>query len=182
LRRWRSEDFRPFAAMNADPIVMEYYPSTLSGVESATLVERIEAGFDIHGFGLWAVEVPGEAAFIGYIGLSPVNLDVPFAPAVEVGWRLARPFWGRGLATEGASTAIAFAFGELSFAQVVSFTSVGNVRSRKLMARVGMQRDPREDFDHPMLPEGDPLRLHVLYRLDRGSWRNFGPNRGPGTA
>jgi RimJ/RimL family protein N-acetyltransferase len=177
LRRWRSEDLPPFAAMNADPVVMENYPSTLSEAESAALIERIEAGFDAHGFGLWAVEVPGEAAFIGYIGLSPVELDVHFAPAVEVGWRLARPYWGMGLATEGASAAIAFAFGELSLAQVVSFTAQGNLRSRKVMARVDMQHDPGEDFDHPMLPEGSPLRRHILYRLDLARWCDARPER-----
>lgn len=175
LRRWRSEDLEPFAAMNADPVVMEYMPARLSAAESVALIERIEAGFNANGYGLWAVEVASEASFAGFVGLSPVDLDVPFAPAVEVGWRLARAFWGRGIATEAASAAVAFGFRERGLVQIVSFTAAGNLRSRGVMRRIGMRRDSREDFDHPLLTAGDPLLRHVLYRMDRARWREAHP-------
>jgi RimJ/RimL family protein N-acetyltransferase len=170
LRRWRPADLPPFAALNADPDVMEYLPGTLSSAESAALIERIEAGFEANGYGLWAVELPGEASCIGFVGLAPVDLDVFFAPAVEVGWRLARSFWGRGLATEGARAALAFGLQVCDLPEVVSFTAERNGRSRAVMERLGMRRDPGEDFDHTLLGEADPLRCHVLYRLDRASW------------
>ena len=157
--------------MNADSEVTEYLPSALSYPESAALVGRIEAGFEVHGYGLWAVEVLGEAPFIGFVGLSPVELAVPFTPAVEVGWRLARPFWGRGFATEAALVAVAFGFEQYGLREIVSFTAEGNLRSRRVMERVGMRRTPREDFDHPLLPEGDPLRRHILCRLRRAGQR-----------
>jgi RimJ/RimL family protein N-acetyltransferase len=166
LRRWRAEDLGPFAAMNADPVVMEHMPGPLSAAESAALVERIEAAFDANGYGLWAVEVKEEAPFVGFIGLSSVDLDMPFAPAIEVGWRLARDCWGRGIATEAASAAVAFGFRELGLVEIVSFTAAGNLRSRGVMERIGMRRDPRGDFDHPRLAAGDPLRRHVLYRIE----------------
>jgi RimJ/RimL family protein N-acetyltransferase len=172
LRRWRANDLEPFAALNGDPEVMEYLPGTLSTAQSDALIERIEAGFQVNGHGLWAVEMPEEASFIGFVGLSRVDFDVFFAPAVEVGWRLARAFWGRGLASEAARAALAFGFEQCGLAEVVSFTAAGNVRSRAVMERLGMRRDPREDFDHPQLAVGDPLRRHVLYRLERVGWEN----------
>jgi RimJ/RimL family protein N-acetyltransferase len=165
LRRWRSADLPALATINADPAAMELMPATLSLAESAALIERMEACFETHGYGLWAVEMPGEASCIGFVGLSPVDLNVPFAPAVEIGWRLARGFWGRGLATEAASRALAFGFGQRGLAEIVSFTAERNMRSRRVMERLGMHRDPREDFEHPLLAVGDPLRRHVLYRL-----------------
>ncbi len=180
LRRWRSEDLPPLAAMNADPAVMEHFPATLSAAESATSMERVEACFDAHGYGRWAVELPREAAFVGFVGLSPVDIDVPFAPAVEVGWRLARAFWGRGIATEAAAAAAAFGLRELQLAEVVSFAAVGNLRSRRVMERLGMRHDPAEDFDHPLLPAGDPLRRHVLYRLDRRATLSIRAGRAAG--
>ena len=167
LRRWRAEDLEPFAALNADPAVMGLMPATLSAAESAALIERIEAGFEANGYGLWALELPSQASCIGFVGLAPVELDVFFAPAVEVGWRLAHPFWGRGLATEGALAAIAFGFEQCDLREVVSFTVERNGRSRAVMERLGMQHDPAEDFDHPLLAEDDPLRRHVLFRLAR---------------
>jgi RimJ/RimL family protein N-acetyltransferase len=172
LRRWRLSDLPFFAAINADPAVMEFMPATLSAAESAALIERFEACFQDNGFGLWAVEVPGEADCIGFVGLAPVDFDVFFAPAVEVGWRLARSFWGRGLATEGAAAALAFGFEECCLPEVVSFTAEGNRRSRAVMGRLGMRRDTGEDFDHPRLAEGNPLRRHVFYRLDRVDWKS----------
>ena len=171
LRRWRDTDRRPFAALNADPLVMEHFPAPLRPEESDDLVDRIESGFEERGWGLWAVEVPGTATFAGFIGLNPAIFDARFTPAVEVGWRLAREHWGRGYATEGARAALSFGFDELALDEIVSFTSDGNTRSRRVMERLGMRRDPADDFENPNLPDGDPLRPHVLYRLDRESWQ-----------
>ncbi len=168
LRRWREADLDPFAAMNADPVVMEFFPRTLSVEESAAFIERIEACFDQHGYGLWAVEKiePGQP-LIGCIGLSPVEPDLPCAPAVEVGWRLSRAYWGRGYATEAASAVIAFGFDRIHLDEIVSLTASVNLRSQRVMERLGMKRDPHEDFQHPQLPVGHPARAHVLYRISR---------------
>ena len=170
LRRWRDSDLDPFAALNADPIVMEHFPARLTRAESDAMVERIEAGFRTRGFGNWAVEIPGVADFIGYVGLSVPSYDTPFMPAVEVGWRLDHRYWGKGYATEGARAALAFGFREAGLSEIVSFTVPANVRSWRVMERLGMTRDPADDFDHPMLPPGHPLRRHVLYRLSRSAY------------
>jgi len=164
LRRWRREDREPFAALNADPYVMQHFLSVLSPAESDALVDRIEAGFEEYGYGLWAVEVSGVAPFIGFIGLAAHGDEFPFGPAVEVGWRLARRYWDMGYATEGARAALrcgAEVFGVNDF---VSFTSKTNLRSQRVMRRLGMTRHERDDFDHPRIPVGHPLRPHVLYR------------------
>jgi RimJ/RimL family protein N-acetyltransferase len=173
LRRWRATDLEPFAAMNADPAVMEHFPAALSVRQSAAAVARIERCFQERGYGLWAVEVRGrgaediETSFAGFVGLEPVADErLAFAPAVELGWRLAQPLWGRGIATEAASAAMAFAFDELTLTELVSYTAVSNVRSQRVMRRLGMRRDPAEDFLHPGIPAGDPLAPHVLYRID----------------
>jgi ribosomal-protein-alanine N-acetyltransferase len=150
--------------MNADPEVMEFFPAPLSRAQSDDLVDRIEAGFDRDGFGLWALELRG-GGFIGFAGLARPEFEAPFTPAVEVGWRLARPAWGHGYATEAGRAALEYGFGPAALEEVVSFTSVVNTRSRAVMERLGMTRDPAEDFDHPRIPAGDPLRRHVLYRL-----------------
>jgi RimJ/RimL family protein N-acetyltransferase len=166
LRRWRSTDLEPLARINADPGVMEFFPRTLARHESAALIARFETGFVQRGYGLWALEIPGRASLAGFVGLSPVERDLPFAPAVEVGWRLARVHWGKGFATEAARAAVRFAFEELELRSLVSFTAAGNERSRRVMERLGMTRRREEDFEHPQLPGGDPLARHVLYRLD----------------
>jgi RimJ/RimL family protein N-acetyltransferase len=171
LRSWREEDREPFARMNADPRVMEFFPETLSRDESDALVDRAMAHFVTHGFGPWAAELRDTGAFIGYVGLSVPRFEAAFTPCVEIGWRLAAEHWGRGLATEGAGAVVERAFGELGLAEIVSFTSEGNVRSRRVMERLGMTRDAREDFDHPSIAEGHRLRRHVLYRLKRENWR-----------
>nr|WP_205830096.1 GNAT family N-acetyltransferase [Microbispora sp. CL1-1] len=165
MRRWREDDKEPFAALNADPVVMEHFPATLSREDSDALAERIEAGFDEHGFGLWAVEADGE--FIGFTGLSVPRFTAPFTPCVEIGWRLARSAWGRGYATEAARASLEDGFGRAGLTEVVSFTAVQNVRSQAVMRRLGMTHDPADDFDHPALPAGHPLRRHVLYRIRR---------------
>ena len=165
MRAWRRDDREPFAALNADPEVMRHFPSTLSRAKSDELADRIEDHFARHGFGLWAVEIPGVAPFAGYAGLSVPAFAAPFTPCVEIGWRLARAFWRQGYATEAARSVAVFAFETLRLPELVSFTVPDNAASRRVMEKLGMTRDPSEDFDHPSLPAGHPLRRHVLYRL-----------------
>jgi RimJ/RimL family protein N-acetyltransferase len=167
LRRWRESDREPFAALNADPAVMEHFPATLARADSDLLIDRIEARFDELGYALWAVEVVDGGAFAGFVGLAPATFEAHFTPAVEVGWRLAREHWGRGYATEAARAVLAFGFGQVGLDEIVSFTVPANVRSWSVMERLGMTRDPADDFDHPVIPPGHPLRRHVLYRLPR---------------
>lgn len=170
LRSWRDSDREPFARMNADPEVMEYMPRILDRAASDAFVDRIEAHLAAHGSGLWAVEVVGGAPFIGFVGLVHVGFEAPFTPAVEIGWRLARSAWGHGYATEAAHEACRVAFAELRLPELVSFTVPRNARSRAVMERLRMTHDPADDFDHPRLAEGDPLRRHVLYRLAASRW------------
>jgi RimJ/RimL family protein N-acetyltransferase len=167
LRDWRDSDRLPFAALNADPDVMESLPRLLSQDESDAMVQRILNHRDQHGFSLWAVEVPGIEPFIGFTGLTVPKFDAPFMPCVEIGWRLARHAWGQGYATEAALAALKFGFEDLGLASIVSFTVPLNRRSWRVMERIGMTRSPTEDFDHPLLPIGHPLSRHVLYRLQR---------------
>ena len=165
LRAWRPTDREAFAALNADPLVMEHLPAPLSRVESDQLADCIELAFEHPGPRLWAVEVGGGEPFIGFVGLSVPGFEAPFTPCVEVGWRLARAAWGHGYATEAARAAVADGFSRLGLDEIVSFTSRANARSQRVMQRLGMTRDPAEDFDHPRMPPGSPLRPHVLYRL-----------------
>lgn len=170
LREWKVEDRAPFAHMNRDPLVMEYFPSTLSEDQSNQLADRIDAHFAEYGFGLWAVELSGRSEFIGYIGLAVPRFEAAFTPCVEVGWRLAHAHWGRGLATEGAAAVVRNAFETLALGELVSFTAPANLRSRRVMEKLGMTHDPADDFDHPQLPGAHPLRCQVLYRLGRDAW------------
>jgi ribosomal-protein-alanine N-acetyltransferase len=167
LRRWRSEDREPFALLNADPCVMEHFPALLSRAESDARAQRIETHFREHGFGLWAVEIPGIASFAGFIGNSVPGFQAHFTPCIEIGWRLAAEHWNRGYATEGARAALDFAFQWLHTNEVFSFTVPANIRSRRVMEKIGMQHSVADDFDHPLLSEGHPLRRHVLYRIRR---------------
>ena len=158
LRRWRDGDRTPFAAMNADPDVMEHFPAPLTREQSDALVDRIEAHFDEHGYGLWALEVDG--TFVGFTGLVWQTYEASFTPALEVGWRLARGAWGHGYATEAATAALARGLQEVE--SVVSTTALRNVRSQRVMQRLGMRREL--EFAHPRVPKGHPVRPHVLYR------------------
>lgn len=151
--------------MCADPQVMEFFPALQSREESDASVDRIEAHFEKHEFGLWAVEIVGVAPFAGLIGLCHPRFEAHFTPCVEVGWRLAPEYWGRGYATEGARAAIAFGFDRLKLAEIVAMTVPANVRSRRVMEKLGMTRRPEDDFDHPMIAEGHRFKRHVLYRL-----------------
>jgi 3-dehydroquinate dehydratase/shikimate dehydrogenase len=171
LRPWREADREPFAKMNADPAVMEHFPGTLSHVQSDALVDRVLAQWAELGWGLWAVEVPRVAPFIGFVGISRQN--APGWPVVEVGWRLARSYWGHGYATEGAERALQLGFQTLGLDEIFSFTVPQNARSRAVMERIGLHHDPVDDFDHPRV---DPVHYphivrHVLYRLTRSEWQ-----------
>ena len=167
LRAWHDEDRQAFAIMNADERVMEFFRAPLSRTESDALVDRIQMHFAKHGFGLWAIEVADVAPFIGFAGLAIASFKSPFTPCVEVGWRLAYEYWGHGYATEAANLAIRYGFDKLELPEIVSFTSAANHRSRAVMERLGMRRDPADDFDYSGLPPGHPLARHVLYRLRR---------------
>lgn len=170
LRQWRDEDAEPFAAMNADPEVMRHFPVALSRAKSDALLRRAQAKWRDPGLCYFAVEARG-AGFIGFVGLNPPGFEAHFTPCVESGWRLARAAWGQGYATEAARACLVWGFGTLELDEVVSFTVPANVRSRAVMERLGMRRDPEGDFEHPDLPPDSPLRRHVLYRLKRGEWR-----------
>ena len=165
LRRWQASDRQPFAEMNADPQVMEFFPSLLTREESNQLIDTIEVGFTQRGFGLCALELRADGSFLGFIGLSVPSFQAHFTPCVEIGWRLARNTWGQGFATEGARAMAAYAFNTLKLESIVSFTAEQNLRSRRVMERLGMTFDPIDTFDHPNLPQGHLLRRHVLYRL-----------------
>jgi RimJ/RimL family protein N-acetyltransferase len=169
LREWREADLEPFAALNADPRVMEFYPAVLAREGSDRFVrERILPQFAERGFGLWAVEVPGVTPFAGYVGLLEQTFPAPFTPAMEVGWRLNARWWGRGYATEGARAALAHGFGPAGLDEIISLTAVLNARSIAVMQRLGMHY--AGEFEHPNVSPGHPLRPHVLYRLQkRGS-------------
>ncbi len=170
LRRLRSDDLDAFAAMNADPEVMRYFPAPLCRSETEDMMARTDRHFERHGFGWWAVEVPDVAPFAGFVGLLAPAFHAHFTPCVEVGWRLARPFWGRGYATEAGKACLDFAFGSLELDEVVSMAVAGNLASRRVMERLGMTRRVADDFGHPRIPFDHPLRGHVLYRLSRPAW------------
>jgi RimJ/RimL family protein N-acetyltransferase len=172
LRDWRDADLEPFAAMNADPRVMTFFPSVLSRAESDAAAARIRARIGRRGFGFWPVELRahGGAPFIGVVGLSVVELAVPFVPCVEVGWRLLSSYWGRGYATEAARAAMSFGFGPAGLDEIVSFTAALNAPSQRVMQRLGMRRTPDDDFLHPLISAGHPLQPHVVYRQSRAGW------------
>ena len=165
MRPWRDEDRAPFAAMNADPVVMQHFPAPLSREDSDALADRIEAHFAEHGYGLWAIE--DETGFLGFTGLNWATFEAPFNPSLEVGWRLRREAWGNGYATEAATAALARGLAEVQ--RITSFTAVSNERSYRVMERIGMRRD--SEFDHPKVAEGSPTRRHVLYVIERGTAR-----------
>ena len=149
---------------------MEHFPSPLTRDASNAFVDRIELSFDRQGYGLWAIEVPGHFEFIGYVGLAVPRFEAHFTPAVEIGWRLDKHYWGHGFATEAALAAIADGFERVGLSEIVSFTVPANVRSRRVMERLGMKHEPADDFDHPLVAAGHRLRRHVLYRLNRTDW------------
>ncbi len=165
LRRWRNTDRAPFAALNADPVVMEHFPAMLTAEQSNAFIDRIETTFEERTLGLWAVEVVETSAFAGYIGLWPATFEAHFTPAMEIGWRLAEEFWGQGYATEGARAVLADGFERVGLDEIVSFTATTNEPSWRVMERIGMTHDSADDFDHPTLEPGHRLKRHVLYRI-----------------
>ncbi len=167
MREWRDEDLQPFAELNADPVVMEHFPSTLTRQESDALVARITAQLDDLGFGLWALEVADTGEFIGFTGLALQTFPAHFTPAVEIGWRLKRSAWGHGYASEAAFAALDYGFGPADLDEIVSMTAKTNIRSQRVMKRIGMTHDPADDFDHPNVPDGHRVKPHVLYRIAR---------------
>jgi RimJ/RimL family protein N-acetyltransferase len=175
LRCWRDDDLEPFASLNADHRVRQHFPHTLDREQSDKEAAWIRNGMSNRDFGLWAVEVPGTANFVGFTGLSVPYFKAHFTPCVEIGWRLAFDYWGKGYATEAASAALAYAFQSLDLEEVVSFTVPANRRSIAVMERLGMTRSPTDDFAHPGLPDGHPIRPHVLYRIKQSGWT--GPKR-----
>jgi RimJ/RimL family protein N-acetyltransferase len=167
LRRWRESDRQPFAVMNADPRVMEFFPRLWSPDESNLLVDRIEAHIEQYGFGFCAAELIASGSFIGFVGLAVPRFDASFTPCVEIGWRLAHEHWGTGLATEGARAMVARAFDVHDLHEIVAYTAPTNMRSRRVMEKLGMTHDPADDFDHPGIAPEHPLRHQALYRLRR---------------
>jgi len=170
LRSWRDSDRHPFAEMSADADVMEHLRPLATRDACNAWIDFQIGHQSSHGFCLWALESKAAGIFMGAVGLLHVGFAARFTPAVEVGWRLARPFWGQGFAVEAARAALRFGFEEMSFAEIVAHASVGNDRSRRVMAKLGMSHDSAEDFDHPRIPEGDAPRRQVLYRLPRNAW------------
>lgn len=170
MRPFLDEDREQFARLNCDPEVMAHFLAPLTRAESDAFVDRINAGFAAHGFGLWALEVVASREFIGFTGLSVPGFTAAFTPAVEVGWRLARNAWGCGFATEAARAAVDYAFGPADLKEVVSFTSLHNTRSQAVMHRLGVTSDPGENFFHPRVPPDHPLALQVLFRIGRRRW------------
>ena len=180
LREWQPADREPFARINADPRVVEFLSRPLDRAGSDDMVDRIEARWRADGHGLWAVERRADGTFIGFVGLAAATFEAAFTPCVEIGWRLAHAAWGQGYATEAARAALRFGFDALGLDEIVSFTVPANVRSRAVMARLGMTRDPADDFDLPSLAAGHDLRRHVMYRLGRDRWRGAARPGAPG--
>lgn len=170
LRPWRGDDFTPFWEMGQDSQVMEFLLPFADRAASDAVAEKLKAHIETHGFGFWALEEKGGSPFIGFTGIIHVGDDMPFAPAIEIGWRLARTHWGKGYASEAAKSALAYGFGTLGLAEIVALTVPANIRSQAVMKRIGMQRDERDDFLHPRLPDGDALKQHVLYRISRNGF------------
>lgn len=170
LRNWHAADLADFAALNHDEQVMRYFPGRLSRQESDALAGRIQAHIEQHDFGAWVVELRQQPGLIGILGLQRVLFDSAFTHSVEIGWRLLPAYWHQGLACEAAQAALAFGFNQLNLPEILAFTVPANQPSQALMQRLGMQRDPAEDFLHPLLPRDHPLRPHVLYRLSKARW------------
>ena len=167
IRAWRDDDLDAVAAMNADPRVMEFFPNVVTREETAVQIAGTRARLAETGYGFRAVEVLGGAAFVGMVGLLVPRFEAHFTPAVEIAWRLAATHWGHGYATEAARAVLAYGFWQLALPEIVSFTTVSNVRSRRVMEKLGMRRGEEDDFLHPALPDSHPLRPHMLYRLRR---------------
>ena len=169
LRQWQDDDLKAFARMCADPDVMKFYPNTLTNEESNVMANKIRGLIDEQSWGLWAVELKDKDCFIGFVGLHKPHYELPITPCVEVGWRLSKEYWGKGYATEAARESLKFAFNQLELNEVYSFASVSNNKSWRVMERLGMS-NTGNNFEHPDIPEGQPLREHVLYKITKAQW------------
>lgn len=167
LRQWKDSDLPAWCAMNADVQVRRFFPATLEFEQAVQEAGRIRAAIAQRGWGMWALELPGQMAFAGTVGLHVTTIDAPFVPTVELGWRLCRQAWGRGLATEAAQAAVRFAFDQLQLDELTAYTAEENLPSQAVMQRLGMRHDAADDFDHPLIAPGQPLRRHRLFRLRR---------------
>ncbi len=167
LRPWKGSDREPFQQMNQDPQVMEFFPALLSHEQSDTLMKNIQRELIEKPYGFWAVELKNQIPFMGFVGLHEPTFEAAFTPCIEIGWRLSSQHWGKGYAYEAAQKILDYAFNDLGLEEIVSFTAKINKRSIKLMKKLGMQTNPNEDFDHPKVKEGNPLKRHVLYRLKK---------------
>lgn len=170
LRQWKESDVLPYATLNADQRVMEFMLGTMTEAETRQSIENIKKHFDTHGFGRWAVEIADAEKFIGFVGINIPTYTLPFSPCVEVAWRICADEWGKGYAPEAANEAMRDGFERVGLQEIVSFTTLTNLKSRRVMEKLGMQYCPAEDFDHPMVPEGHRLRRHVLYRMTQDAW------------
>ena len=171
LRRWQESDLLPFTKINADPRVMEFMLGTMTKEETRQSIEHIKKHFDAHGFGRWAVEIADTEKFIGFVGISIPSYTLPFSPCVEVAWRICAEEWGKGYAPEAAKEAMRDGFERVGLQEIVSFTALTNLKSRRVMEKLGMRYCPAEDFDHPMVPASHSLLRHVLYRMSKSDWR-----------
>ena len=176
LRHWRADDYAAYAALNADAQVMQYFPRPLDRAASDAMADEIGARMARQGWGIWAAEHTATGNFIGAVGLNIPSAPLPFQPCVEIAWRLAKPWWGQGLALEAATQALQHGFEHLQLNEVVAFTALPNLRSQALMQRLGMQRKG-PDFEHPVLPAGHWLRRHCLYAIERSQWLSRAPAR-----
>ena len=172
LRQWQESDKIHFARLNADQEVMKFFPRKLTAEESGAMADRIRVGIDEKGWGFWAVELKSENQFIGFIGVNQPMYNLPFSPCIEIGWRLARQYWGSGLATEGARAALNIAFSKLEFDEIVSFTPLINIPSISVMKKLGMT-DSNQNFIHPQVPEDSSLSEHVLYKITKDEWNHL---------
>ena len=175
LRRWRESDHAPFARLNGDPEVMQHFPATLDETQSNVMAELLDAGLAARDYGLWATEIVATGEFIGFVGLAAPTWEAVFTPCVEIGWRLDKPHWGNGYASEAANEVLWHGFTRVGLDEIVSFTTLANLPSFAVMQRIGMSRDPAEDFDHPRLEVGHPQRRHLLSRITRDQWKAAHP-------
>jgi RimJ/RimL family protein N-acetyltransferase len=171
MRQWNKEDYSAFAEMNADQDVMEFYPDILTIEQSNAMAQKIESEILVKGWGFWAVELKNNKSFIGFVGLHEPGYKLPMSPCIEIGWRLAKEYWGNGYATEAGKAALDTAFKKLKLAEVYSFASVSNKKSQAVMERINMI-NTNNNFEHPIIPKNNPLREHVLYKIDRQHWLN----------
>ncbi|MGO4571973.1 GNAT family N-acetyltransferase [Microvirga sp. 2TAF3] len=176
LRRWRDTDRPGYARLNADSHVMRFFHKMRTREESDTEAQWLDDRFALDGFGPWAVEAPGIADFIGFVGIWRIVRELPFTPAVEIGWRLDQPYWGKGYAVEAAKSSLKDVFSRTDLAEIVAYTAVQNEPSRRVMEKLGMVYDPADDFPHPAVPEDHPLRMSVLYRLSRHAFLASDPS------